>query len=148
MPIKELHTEHLQDSKSQKAGLRFQQLLDELRKRDLSEPTLEFVNKLIDRLNEGSFSDKEWRKLLSRKQPKLITMLEKKEKLVPKNHYQTQWMAIGMAVFGIPIGTALGVATKNMGLLGAGIPIGLALGLAVGASMDKKVAREGRQLDF
>lgn len=148
MPLKELHSEHLQDLKAKKSADRFQQLLTDLRKRELSESTIASINSAIQDLNNSSLNDKSWRKLLRRKQTAVLKVLEKNEKLLPRNYYQTLWMSIGMAVFGIPLGTVLGVATDNMGLLGAGLPIGLAIGLAVGASMDKKAAAEGRQLDF
>ena len=148
MTIKELHTEHLQDSKAIKSGLRFNALLEASRKKDISEETVDYINSLIEEINMSSLTDKEWKKSVRRKQSRILKRLEKEEKLVAKNHYQTLWMSIGMAVFGIPLGTVLGVATDNMGLLGAGLPIGLAIGLAVGAAMDKKAEGEGRQLDF
>jgi len=148
MTIKELQTEHLQDPKAIKSGLRLNALLEASRKKDISEETVEYINTLIEEINMSSLTDKEWKKSVRRKQSKILKRLEKAEKLVPKNHYQTLWMSIGMAVFGIPLGTALGVVTDNMGLLGAGLPIGLAIGLAVGAAMDKKAEDEGRQLDF
>jgi hypothetical protein len=67
--------------------------------------------------------------------------------VVPKNHYRNQWLALGMATFGIPFGVALGMSLGNMALLGIGLPIGLAVGIAVGSGMDKKAFEEGRQLD-
>jgi len=78
----------------------------------------------------------------------LLRYLEKSQGLVPPSHYQSQWMAVGMAAFGLPIGAAIGTALGNMAFVGIGLPLGLAIGLSVGASKDKQADREGRQLDM
>jgi hypothetical protein len=57
-------------------------------------------------------------------------------------------MALGIAVYGVPLGLAFGVSLDNMAFLGIGIPIGLAIGIGVGNGMDKKALKEGRQLDL
>lgn len=74
-------------------------------------------------------------------------MLEKEHKIVPKNYYQSLWMLLGMAAFGLPIGAAFGASIGNMAFLSIGLPIGMVIGLAMGAGMDKKALKEGRQLD-
>lgn len=77
---------------------------------------------------------------------RLITHLERNHKLVLPDHYRNQWMALGMAAFGVPLGVAFGLALDNMAFLGIGLPIGLSIGLALGSSMDQKAQQEGRQL--
>jgi drug/metabolite transporter (DMT)-like permease len=67
---------------------------------------------------------------------------------VTKNHYRNTWLALGMGVFGIPLGVTFGVSLGNMGLLGIGLPIGIVVGLAVGSVLDKKAFEAGRQLDL
>ncbi|MBT8222071.1 MAG: hypothetical protein KJN96_02760 [Eudoraea sp.] len=57
-------------------------------------------------------------------------------------------MALGMAVFGVPMGVAFGAALDNMAFLGIGIPIGMAIGIAIGTAMDEQAKKEGRQLDI
>lgn len=57
-------------------------------------------------------------------------------------------MALGMVVFGLPLGIAFGTILDNIGLLGIGLPIGMVIGLAVGTGMDKKAKEEGRQLNI
>ncbi len=69
-------------------------------------------------------------------------------RIVPKNAYRNRWLAIGMVVFGMPMGAAYGVSMGNMAFIGVGIPIGMVFGMAIGARMDKKAAKEGRQLKF
>ena len=77
----------------------------------------------------------------------ILKIVLDKLKLVPKGFYRTQWMMLGMTIFGIPIGVAFGAALGNMGLLGTGLPIGMALGIGLGMAKDKKAETEGLQLD-
>jgi hypothetical protein len=77
-----------------------------------------------------------------------LKLLEKEQKIVPKKHYQTLWMVLGMSSFGLPMGVAFGLALGNIGLMGLGLPIGMGIGLAMGTKMDKKALAEGRQLAF
>jgi hypothetical protein len=57
-------------------------------------------------------------------------------------------MILGIAVFGIPIGVIFGASLDNMAYLAIGLPIGLVIGIGVGAVMDQKALKEGRQLDI
>ena len=126
----------------------FRELLQALEERELPDAVTEALNLKIDTLNEMRGTEKEYRKAVVNTEYKILKFLEKEHKIVPKNHYQKTWMALGMAVFGIPIGVAMGSALGNMGFIGAGIGVGLAIGIAVGAGMDKKARDEGRQLEF
>ncbi|MFY8110592.1 MAG: hypothetical protein ACOVKP_01170 [Flavobacterium sp.] len=83
---------------------------------------------------------------MTQKQTKIIKLLEKELKIVPKNYYRNLWSALGMSVFGLPMGAALGLSIGNIGLLGIGLPIGMLIGMLVGSQMDKKAFQEGRQL--
>jgi hypothetical protein len=133
--------------KLKEAYIQFEKLLIELRKRDLPEGLASSINHDIDSLNSiPNFGD-ETGKTIRKLQSGIIKLLEKEIKVVPKNHYRNQWLALGMATFGIPFGVALGMSLGNMALLGIGLPIGLAVGIAVGSGMDKKAFEEGRQLD-
>lgn len=137
-----------QNAKSKEAYLQFEKLLSELRKRELPDATVEKINKNVREVNSFADSGKSFRKKTRENQSRIIRMLEKEEKIVPKKHYQNVWMALGMAAFGLPIGVVFGMSLDNMAFLGIGLPIGLAIGLGVGAEMDKKAFREGRQLDI
>lgn len=85
-------------------------------------------------------------KAIKEKEKKIVKLLEKNHKIVPKKYYQTLWMILGMSAFGLPIGAAFGYLMKNMGLLGIDLPIGM--GTGVGSYLDKKALAEGRQLDI
>ncbi|MUP16208.1 hypothetical protein DWB61_13590 [Ancylomarina euxinus] len=108
---------------------------------------MDTINKDIEVLNSFSGANKDFLKLLIKKQTKILQLLEKELKLVRKNHYMTLWMSIGMAAFGLPMGAAFGVSLGNMAFIGVGLPLGIALGMAYGTTLDKKACEEGKQLN-
>lgn len=104
------------------------------------------INEIIAGVNNFPDPDPELLKQIKAAQAAIIKLLEQELKLVPQNHYQLQWLVLGMAAFGIPMGIAFGTALGNLAFLGIGLPIGMAIGIAVGTSKDKQAAEEGRQL--
>jgi len=126
----------------------FQELLKELRKRELPEKIIDVVNQKIEGLNSIILTGNELGKLVKQKQTEIIKLLEKELKIVPKNHYRNLWLVLGMSVFGLPIGVVYGVILNNMGMLAIGLPIGMAIGIGLGAVLDKKAVKEGRQLEM
>ena len=137
-----------QHHKLYEAYTQFDKLLIALRTKTLSHDTIKVINANIDKVNSVPESDKALRKVLKYAQSNIIKLIEKEHKLVTINHYRNTWLAVGMAVFGIPLGVALGVSLGNMALLGIGLPIGMVIGLAVGTAMDKKALEEGRQINL
>ena len=123
-------------------------LLNALEEKKLTTETVDLINQEIEHLNSISHIDKHFVKSIKEKENRIIKLLEKRHKVVPKNYYRKLWMILGMSAFGIPMGVAFGLSLGNMGLLGIGLPIGMAVGAGVGSSMDKKALNEGRQLDF
>ena len=136
------------DTKTNRIYIQLGELLNQLRKRNLPENIIDSVNKDIEVVNAASLIGNDFRKLVKQKQNKIIKLLEKDLKVVPKNYYRNMWLALGMSVFGLPIGVAFGASIGNMGLLGVGLPIGMAIGALVGSKMDKKALEEGRQLNI
>ena len=134
--------------KTNRVYLKFKKLLKELIKKDLPSIIVESVNHDIEELNSTSFTDKNLRKLVYQKQTKILMLLKKELKIVPKNYYQNQWIALGMSAFGLPIGVVFGLSMGNWAFLGIGLPIGMAIGICLGMAMDKKAFAEGRQLDL
>jgi hypothetical protein len=123
-------------------------LIDLLRSRDLPSKLLDSVNRETENINSFKGTNRELLRKVRSAELRILKQLEKDMKLVPKNTYRTRWMAIGMSVFGVPIGVAFGAGLGNMAFLAIGIPIGMSIGIAVGALMDKKAFEEGRQLDI
>jgi hypothetical protein len=123
-------------------------LLMELRKKELPEEIVNSINNGIDQINSVSESEKELRKQIKKTQSSILKLIEKELKLVTKNHYRNTWLAVGMAAFGLPLGAALGTSLGDIGLLGLGLPIGMVIGMAVGSGMDKKAFKDGKQLNL
>lgn len=127
--------------------LKLQDLFIEIEKKELTPKVEEKLNEVIASLNAFDGKEKQQLKQVRRAQSKALNIVLKDLKLVTPNYYRNLWLGVGMAVFGIPMGTALGLAVDNLGLLGVGLPLGLTIGYAVGAEMDKKAKNEGKVLD-
>ncbi len=149
MPLTNLqiHPE-FKDSRTLKLGQNFGELLTALDKITLPDTAQEVVNQHIVTINSFEGGEKDYRKAMSAARYNILKYLEKEHKLVPKNHYQKTWLALGLAAFGIPLGAAMGAALGNMAFMGVGIAMGLPIGLAVGKGLDKKAKQEGRQFDY
>jgi hypothetical protein len=135
-----------EDVKLSRIYTQFQELIKELKGRELPDNIIETVNKEIEGLNSTSLIGKELKKLTKQKQTRVLGLLEKELKIVPKNHYRTIWLCLGMSVFGLPIGLIYGFLIGNIGLLGTGVGFGMCVGMVLGAGLDKKAFKEGRQL--
>ena len=136
------------DEKMANAHQNLNQLLSELRNRELPEELIISINQKVEQVNSFTGSDKELRKQYNKAKTSILTLIEQKVKIVTKGHYRTRWMAIGMTAFGLPFGVLFGTMLDNMAYLGIGLPIGMAIGLAIGSGMDQKAQAEGRQLDL
>ena len=123
-------------------------LMNELRKRDLPPDLVSSINQGIAFLNNFLGSNQSLLKQVRTVELRILKLIEKELKLVPKNSYRTRWMVIGMSAFGVPIGMAFGAGLGNMAFLAIGIPFGMSIGIAIGTLMDKKALEEGRQLDI
>lgn len=121
-------------------------ILEELQKKDLSSEVIACINSDINTINTSTLSNKKLKGLLKQKQAKILYLVIKEHKIVPKNHYRNIGLALGMSAFGLPIGVAIGLSFNNLGLLIIGIPIGMLIGLVIGSKFDKKAFKEGRQL--
>ena len=79
---------------------------------------------------------------------KMIESVKKKFDLTGPKYYQTQWMSLGMLLFGIPMGVTFSTSLGNYAFIGIGLPIGLSIGLAIGSDKDKKAKEAGKQLNI
>nr|WP_319399770.1 hypothetical protein [uncultured Carboxylicivirga sp.] len=136
------------DSKSGKRFRIFNGLLIEIAKKELPDTIVSQINGSIEAINTHPSLDKPLAQAIRAHQAKVLKLLEKQLKIVPKNYYRNLWMAIGMAGFGIPLGVAFGTAMNQMAFIGIGVPIGMTLGIGIGSEMDKKAEKEGRQLNM
>lgn len=134
--------------RNSKLWMQFLQLIEILRIKNLPDEMIGFVNDQIQELNEYPCGTVDFYKLVKKKQTLILRKLEKDLKMVPKNHYMSLWLALGMSVFGVPLGISMGSIFDNMGMLGVGLPIGMAIGIALGHGLDKKAIANGKQLDI
>ena len=134
--------------KTKSAYEQFERLILEIKKKKLPEEIELVINKHITQLNSITDTDKTLRNEIRKEQSKIVGMLAQKLKIVPINYFRKTWFVLGMTVFGIPIGSALGLSLNNMAYLGIGLPVGMSIGLAMGSRIDNKAKEEGRQLDI
>jgi hypothetical protein len=106
------------------------------------------INDIIAGVNNFPGPDPELLKHIKAAQASILKMLEQDLNIVSQNHYQLQWLAMGMAAFGIPLGVVFGISLGNMAFIGIGLPIGIGVGIALGTAKDNQAKLEGRQLDW
>ena len=123
-------------------------MVSALNEKEIPDDFAESSNEMIERLNEVQSDDTDFKKQLFKVKSRIYKQMTTELKYVPKGYYQTIWMSVGMAAFGIPFGVMFGAALDNMAFRGIGLPIGMPIGMALGAGLDQKAAREGRQLNI
>lgn len=148
MVLKELKERTFSNKKMEKKYIQLNSLIIELISKELTNEVIESINLHIELLNNFSETNKEFNRLINKSLGIILKILREKLKIVPKNYYVGVWTALGLAVFGVPIGIAFGTALGNMAFMGVGIGMGLPIGIAIGVSMDTKAQKEGRQLLF
>lgn len=87
-------------------------------------------------------------RIVTRYYTKLLSFIQKDYGYVTEKYYQNQWLAIGMAVFGIPFGMIFSLSLDNFAFIGIGLPIGMSVGIAIGTQKDKQAKAEGKQLQI
>ena len=127
---------------------KLEQLLQALGKKDLSEKAEQVINTAVHAVNHFHGNDRELAPQVKTAYSSLYNYVTKELNLVPKGFYQQMWIALGMVLFGMPLGIAMGTALDNFAFIGIGLPIGLPIGIAIGNQKDKKAEEEGRQLDM
>ena len=148
MELKSIHprADIGQNKKAYRSFSQFMGFLEVLKQQDLTEIVIEKLNIEINKINAAAL--KKLNSQMRKSQFKMIQVLEKEQKLVPKNYYRKIWLVLGMSAFGLPLGVVFGFALDNMAFLGIGLPIGMVIGMAVGTQMDKKAEKEGRQINM
>lgn len=137
-----------QDKKLNDKFTHFEKLINELKKKEIPSDIVSSINQYIEEVNSFLGSNKGFRVQIRKSQNSILKLINKELKLIPKNFYLFRWMSMGISIFGIPLGAVIATSTKIWGLFGIGIPIGVIIGMIIGAGMDKKAFKEGRQLDI
>ena len=131
-----------QNTKYAKVSNKMQDLIDALNQKEISNEIIRVINEDIKTLNLFVGTDKQLIKLTKKTTAKILKFVDTKLKLVAKHHYRNVGMIIGM-LFG-PIVT---LPFDGFGYSGLGLVFGMAFGIAIGTNLDKKAAKEGKQLD-
>lgn len=79
---------------------------------------------------------------------RMVDAVRKQFDLTTPNYFQSRWTALGILVFGIPLGLVFSMSIDNYAFLGMGIPVGLAIGIAIGADKDKKAKEAGKLMEI
>lgn len=127
---------------------RLHDLINALKKKEIPEDSVNVFNTAIHNVNHFHGNENELTGHVRLTYRRIHDYALKELNLVPTGYYQRLWIALGMCVFGIPLGAAMGTALGNVAFSGTGIAMGLPIGIAIGQSKDKKAAEEGRQLDI
>ena len=157
MEIIELQlTENLSNgTKLNKSITQLRALLRAIKEKELPTEIAGIINQDVEELNATSLKRDDLRKHINLKVKKILSMLKKELKVVPKKHYQHRWQGFGI-YFGLEMGL-LGLIIWLISdfslsvvsiFLGTGLCIGQAVGLVAGTRKDKKALKEGRQLNF
>jgi hypothetical protein len=126
---------------------KFMELWEELNEMELPKEVSSFINREVDHINNLEGKGDVF-KALGRSQSAILKRIKDEMGLVPANYHRNMWLGLGMAIFGVPMGVALGLSLQNMAFIGIGIPIGLAIGIGIGISADSRAKQEGKQLRF
>ncbi|MGD1845575.1 MAG: hypothetical protein ACFB10_09310 [Salibacteraceae bacterium] len=126
----------------------WEKLWQELENRELTERVAASLNADIAALNQDHGIDKDRTKALRKHYNAAIQLLVKEMKLTPLNYHRDTWFVIGLAAFGTPLGIIVSFSLNSFAYIGLGFPFGMGLGMLLGMQMDKKAAREGRQLNL
>lgn len=134
--------------KSLKEVEKLNQLISAANQHILPEDLVATWNGKCEELGNSSFEDKSFSKKVKSETSALLKDLNNRAGLYSPQYFQTLWMGVGMAAFGIPFGVAFSAILKNFAFIGIGIPIGLSLGIAIGVGKDNQIKKAGKQLDF
>jgi hypothetical protein len=129
------------DIKLSKIYSQFEELLSELKKKELPQNIITTINKSVEQINSSTLTGTQLRKLVKQNQTTILKQTEKELKIVPKNYYRNLGTALGISLLGMLIGLFIGQ-------LLFGLPIGMLIGIFIGSAMDKKAFNEGRQLNL
>lgn len=147
MKVSELRVKVIVPDKDSGPIRDFQFLLSEISHKDLTPEVEEKIEKIIEALNSWECYARGYLKEIEKAKTKILKILHKDLGIVPRNYYTGLWLSLGTAIFGVPFGLIIFMATGKAAFLGVGLPLGMFLGLGIGAYLDRK-AKENNKMIF
>jgi len=145
-----MHIHYLEISAENDLKLRtainnFTVLIDEIKVKAIPEEVCYKINSQIDFMNTLVNSDEsKIKKKLEITYHKILLILRRDLGIVPENYYRNLYLALGMSVFGLPIGALIAFLSGNYSFLAIGMLFGLSIGVLVGAKKDKIADEENK----
>lgn len=124
----------------------FQNLIAEINTKELSPEVVHEIEQKIATLNTWEGSARSYLKEVDKTKHKILKILHKELGIVHRNYYSGLWLSLGMACFGLPLGTIIFVVSDNAALMGVGLPIGMMLGIGIGAYLDRRAEEQNKVL--
>lgn len=89
----------LNDEKLLKSHEQFQQLINQIRARELSADSVKIINENISLINTSALAGNKLQILIKKHQTVILKHIEKEYKLTTKNYYRNLWMLFGFTAF-------------------------------------------------
>jgi hypothetical protein len=119
------------------------ELIEGLYRKELNAELQEKIEETIIEVKRMKGTEREKARFIERRHQNLVNFAQKSMGYVTPKFYQNLWLALGMGVFGVPLGVAYSASLDNYAFIGIGIPIGMAIGIGIGTAKDKKAKEEG-----
>lgn len=120
-------------------------LISEIETKNIPEEVCYKVNYQIDKINSiNGESEEQIKKQLEITFKKILNILEQDLGIIPQNYYRNMWLALGMSVFGLPLGVLIATFSSNISYLVFGMLIGMIAGLAYGSKKDQDALKENK----
>jgi len=120
-------------------------LISEIEAKSIPEEVCFKINYQIDKVN---FSYRENDGLIKKQLDiafrKILNILKRDLGIIPENYYRNLWLALGMSVFGLPLGALIATLTSNTSYLVFGMLMGIVIGIAYGSKKDKDALQENK----
>ncbi len=145
-----MHIHHLEisadsDEKLYASITHLKILISEIENKGVPEEVCYKINYQIDKMN--SFANKK-EGILNRQLEityyRILYILRRDVGIIPENYYRNLYLALGMSVFGLPLGALIASFLENTSYLIFGMLFGLAVGIVIGSKKDQIADKENK----
>ncbi len=120
-------------------------LISEIESKNIPEEVCYKINYQIDKVNSFSKEHEvKIKKQLEITVHRILHILKRDLGIIPENYYRNQYLALGMTVFGLPLGALIATLTGNTSYLAFGMLLGIPIGIAIGSKKDQIADKENK----